>query len=89
MSGGSPRLLEYCLFLLTMVATVGAASLIREGVHPSLGFLALVVWLGFAAFAGPADFQSLALFARIALAMSFCLLLVRVERAAEPQYGAA
>ncbi len=87
--GRSPYFEQYVLVMVTLVVMALIASAIAQYLHPSLAFLAVIVWLGFVGFHMPTVFFDYALYAKVALAMATAILLTWVERAAGRFYGTA
>jgi len=86
--GGRPLREQYLLVMVTLVLMVLVASAIAKMVHPSLAFLAVLLWLGFVWVNAPTVFFDLGLYAKVALAMAAAILLAWLERGIGRVYGA-
>lgn len=87
--GRSPYFEQYLLVLLTLLLMVLVASAIAKMIHPSLAFLAVLLWLGFVGLFEPNVFFDLGLYAKVAVAMAAAILLAWLERAIGHLYGAS
>jgi len=87
--GGSPLHSQYLLVLITLVLMALVASAIAQYIHPSLAFLAVLLWLGFVGLLGPNVFFDFALYTKVAVAMAAAILLAWLERSIGRFYGAA
>jgi len=86
--GRSPYFEQYLLVMVTLVLMVLVASAIAKMVHPSLAFLAVLLWLGFVGLHMPTVFFDYGLYTKVALAMAAAILLAWLERGIGRVYGA-
>jgi hypothetical protein len=86
--GGRPLKEQYLLVMVTLVLMVLVASAIAKMVHPSLAFLAVLLWLGFVWVNAPTVFFDYGLYTKVALAMAAAILLAWLERDIGRVYGA-
>jgi hypothetical protein len=87
--GRSPFVEQYLLVLVTAALVALLAGVIAERVHPSLAFLAVLLWLAFVGLHMPTVFLDLTLYAKVALAMAVAIVLAWIDRAAGHLYGAS
>lgn len=87
--GRSPFVEQYVLILIAAALAALIAGVIAKRVHPSLAFLAVLLWLGFVRLHMPGVFFDLTLYAKVALAMAVAIMLAWIERAAGHLYGAS
>jgi len=86
--GGRPFVEQYLLVLITAALVALLAGVIAEKLHPSLAFLAVLLWLGFVGLHMPTVFFDYGLYTKVALAMAAAILLAWLERAVGHVYGA-
>ncbi len=86
--GRSPYFEQYLLVMITTVAMALLAAGMSQYVHPSLAFLAVLLWLGLVGFHAPKVFYDLGLYTKVVLAMVAAIVLAWIERAAGHLYGA-